>query len=194
MSNINPSEQTDVLTCKVTLPIKCTPLELGEVLQMDVITQANINRLNIILNLNETHPHDLDEESPGLAREFQRIDLKINVILEMVGQLILQGGTLPEPVSINLNPHYIEWHESASSLELDQRVKLELFPDMRVPFPLVFCGKIESISAADNKQDNIKIRLDPLDEPFLELLEKYIFRCHRRDVARMRQDKSVESG
>ena len=193
MSYINPSEQIDALTCKLTLPIKCTPLELDEVLQMDVITQANINRLNLIINLDEAHNRDLDEESPGLAREFQRIDLKINTILEMVGQLVLQGNVLPEPASLIFNPYYVEWQESDALLKRDQRVQLELFADMRLPFPLVFHGKVESISPADNNQNNIQVRLDPFDEPFLELLEKYIFRCHRRQVARMRQGETPES-
>jgi len=145
---------------------------------------ANENCLRIVLGLDDV-VHELADEAVELSQELQRLDFKVNVILELVAQLVSQNLSLPEDHAIKLGSHFIQWLAQTPPGQVGQSLELKLYLDSRFPFPLRLTGRI---SALDQLADgcNTTLALDQQQEQTQELLEKYVFRCHRRHIARMK--------
>ena len=138
----------------------------------------------MVLGLDETS-HDMSDESQELGHEIQRLDFKLNVILEMVGQLVSQNLVLPQIYAVTLGPSAM-LVKSSEAPPLGQSVLLKIYLEQRFPFPLDILAQVASV---DESADGYSTRFDYLDmdETCQDLLEKYIFRQHRRQIALMRK-------
>lgn len=175
------------LYCELNLPLEWVPMsEAAGAAAADEL--ANQNCLKIILSLDEA-VHDALDESIELSQELQRLDFKISIILELVARLVSQNTALPESVPLKLSPKAIHWSARTPPAPLGQSLQLKLYLDRRFPFPLCLTGRIASLEdVAGGCQ--VFVALDRMQEHTQELLEKYIFRCHRRHVARMKTGNS----
>ena len=149
--------------------------------------KENYNRLQIVLGMDDHYSRDLHEEESGLTAEIQRLDFKINVVLSLVSQLITTRSELPKTVGVSLSYGSLSFETEVDSWSSGMIQTFELFLDVRYPMPLIFNGRVESV---ENRPDNtfiISVALEPFFEEFKELLEKYIFRCHRRHIAKLKK-------
>ncbi len=178
----------------VSCPLN-VPFEWQVIAEGDDIASAhegnNFSRLQVIQGLEEVSSESFDE-FPGLASEIQRIDFKMNVLLELVGVIATKELMIPPSVSILLSSSAVQW-QTPQSLKEGVRLQLELFLEMRFPFSLVFSGRVETVTQAEG-ENSVVVNLDPQSERVQELLDKYIFRCHRRHIARMKRDKATHGG
>lgn len=172
------------LFCDLNIPFCWSQITSEEANNFGNLSQENINRLHTILGLDDGYSRDLHDEEAGLAAEIQRLDFKINIILGMVAQLVSVRSELPPAVSVTLSAENLIFESTVNTPPQGAMLALELFLDKRYPFPLVFHGRVEAVPHTAG----INVILEPSPPVFQELLEKYIFRCHRRHIASLRKN------
>lgn len=179
------SEQEELggLSCKLNLPLRWSQQMAAE---SSVDEQNNLSRMQIILSLDDSS-RELQDADSDVAAEIHRLDFKINMILEMVAHLVTVGEGLPATLSVTLSPDHLVFDTTAEPPSQGLSVTLELFPDPRFPFPLLLPGKVAAVESLTSRSSRVRVVFAPFYEPFQELLEKYIFRCHRRHIARLKK-------
>lgn len=141
---------------------------------------SNEETLRVILSLDEHHV-EASDENPEFAHEVQRLESKINLILELVSQLLARQLQLPEALPVRLSAHEIEW-ETATAPAVGSSVLIETYVCPNYPRPLFLPATV-----IDSSGGRARAEFDDLGEPVQELLEKLIFRHHRRLIAASRR-------
>lgn len=119
-----------------------------------------------------------DESSPHHT-DLLRLDMKMNLVLDMVGQLLVASHPRPRPTAIRFNALGAVWQGQSPHPEMGNQGVLEIYLRDCVAEPLRLVGRIASI-APDGR---VKARFIPPGENIADLLEKLAFRKHRRQVA-----------
>ena len=119
-----------------------------------------------------------DESSPHHA-DLTRLDLKLNLVLDMVGQLLVASHPRPRSAAIRFNALGAVWQGASPFPDMGNQGVLEIYLRDCIAEPLRLVGRIASI-APDGR---IKARFIPPGEHIADLLEKLAFRKHRRQVA-----------
>ena len=174
------------LSCSLNLPLECSSLADSCSSLSPSVESANQNCLKIVLGLDDGM-HEAPDENAELSQDLQRMDFKINIILEMLGQLVSQNIEIPVSTDIKLGPKAIQWLALTSPPELGQTMQIKIYLDIRFPFPFVMFGSVTSVIPAETGYC-VVMKTVPINPYSLELLEKYIFRCHRRQIARMKSE------
>jgi hypothetical protein len=144
--------------------------------------QANEETLRVILSLDE-HPHgELTDEDPALAQELARLESKLNLVLELVGQLLVRQLVLPPPVAVQLHADSLKW-ETATPPPAGARLLIELYPCNRFPRPLA----LPAVARPESRAGWAAAGFEELGEAVQDQLEMLIFRHHRRRVAAARR-------
>ncbi len=119
-----------------------------------------------------------DENAPHHA-DLMRLDLKLNLLLDMVGQLMLANSPRPRATSIRFNAQGAVWQGHAPLPQMGEQGVLEIYLRDCIADPLRLMGRIASVGL----DGRVKTRFIPLGEQIADLLEKLAFRRHRRQVA-----------
>lgn len=131
--------------------------------------------------LDERAPADRSEVDPVVALELRRLDLKMTLMLELMGELLAATtGSGPQRVDIELDFRGVKWTPSDHAASVGTRGTLDLYIHPNIPRPLKFSGRI---AAVDHNNDSIRFEFDALSELESDQLERLIFRHHRRKVA-----------
>ena len=123
----------------------------------------------------------LKDESPHLALELHRIELKLNVLLKIAGELLAREHRLPAPRLGRLSATGLDCAADAA-FKVGDRGTLELFINRSLPYSLRFNACID----AERTQDGIRMahfKFDATSESFADHMAKFIFRKHRRLIA-----------
>jgi hypothetical protein len=137
--------------------------------------------LQTILSLDEHHP-ELEEEPAEVAVELQRVEFKLNLVLDLLGQVLSKQLDLPPRVPVRLGSGHIEWRCVAAPLP-GTKVLVEVYLSPHYPRALVLPG----ITQVAMRPDFAQATLHDLGKPVQDSLEKLIFRNHRRRVAMARR-------
>lgn len=119
-----------------------------------------------------------DESSPHHA-DLLRLDLKVNLLLDMVGQLLVASHPRPRAAAIRFNALGAVWQGVSPHPEMGNQGILEIYLRDCIAEPLRLFGRIASVGP----DGRIKARFVPPGEHIADLLEKLAFRKHRRQVA-----------
>lgn len=121
------------------------------------------------------------ESSSGVvAQEVARLDLKVNLLLDLVGTLIYHQLDIPDTSPVRVSAGGVAWKGAVP--EPGTTVYLELYIQRGLPKPLCCYGKV--VSTADAyAAGTAKVRFTGLTGSAKSWLEKLIFRHHRREVA-----------
>jgi len=141
---------------------------------------ANEETLRVILSLDEHHV-EASDENPEFAHEIQRLETKINLILELVSQILARQLQLPEALPVRLSAHEIEW-QTATAPAAGSAVLIEAYACPRYPRPLFLPATVKESGGG-----RVRAVFDDLGTPVQDLLEKLIFRHHRRLIAAARR-------
>ena len=139
----------------------------------------NLRLLQACAAIEEHAGVEKQEEAAANAADLARMDLKINLILDLVGQLVAASQNRPEPRSIRFNAHGAEWTEPAPALPAGAHGVLELYIRESLPQPLMLPAQI----VAGGNAGQVKARFVGIGEPVANLIEKLAFRRHRRRIA-----------
>jgi len=116
-----------------------------------------------------------------------RLDMKINLLLEMVGQLLAVNQPRPEAMPVRFNKLGAVWTHKATPVPVaSTNGLLEVYLKECVAEPLRMIGRIASVG----QDGRVKMQFYPVGQAVADLLEKLAFRRHRRQVAGVRQPKN----
>ncbi len=145
-----------------------------------------------LLVLDEQPKVEHEEELSAFGQELQRIDYKLNLVLELLTQTLRSWRKLPEPVAVELSVEKVNWC-TAEPPPQGEPVLVKLYLSPIFPNPFVATGKVTSVRRGE-ETNRVEVRFDGLGAQVHDALEKMVFRQHRRDVARARQRQRTASG
>lgn len=164
--------------------------ELPSVQRLAGLNAANEALLRAREGLEE--PPRVTEESNELAPELQRLDSKLNLLLELLADWLRRQGDLPSAQSVRFNARRIAW-ETEDPPAPDSLLRMQLYVCPTFPRPLVLYGRV--LHEEDGATGTLAVAT------FLDLspgvvggLERLIFRRHRREVAQLRGQLRGGSG
>jgi len=124
------------------------------------------------------------EDAP-YAAEIMRLDLKINLLLDLVGQLLVSNRPRPNAVPVRFNALGAMWRGTGTLPEAGEQGIVEIYLRDSLAEPLRMAGRVTSVTP----EGGIKVKFLPMGEAVSDLLEKLAFRRHRRQIAGARQPR-----
>jgi Atypical PilZ domain, cyclic di-GMP receptor len=172
----------DGLIFEESLPLGWTAGPLAEGMTLARLNADNHQLLGAESSLDEVRVHEaLKDESPALVHELQRLEYKMNILLRLMSDLALRSSGLPPAQRCRLTSRGLEWFgEQAPAVGGTGLLALYINPAL--PQPVL----IPCVVAGERLQDSLRaaqLRFSGLNDTVVELLEKLIFRHHRRLVA-----------
>lgn len=132
---------------------------------------------------------DASEDSPAISQEIARLDLKLNLLLDLVSQLIYQQLDIPEMSQVTVSSKDVEWL-GKDLPEPDSIVFVQVYIQRGTPKPLCFYGAVIS-DREDTDSGRARVSYIGLSGSAKTWLDKLIFRHHRREVAFKKSNKSA---
>ena len=153
---------------------------------LDHLNESNESLLKVFATLEDQTParQESDERLAEIHCEMMRLDLKLNLILELVKHVLSQQLALPDRFDVRVGARGIEWWSDGPP-PLGSTIKLELFLLPRYPLPIELPGRVVGIQR-DEKPAKATVAFQGLSEPVHDWIEKIIFRHHRRSIANKR--------
>lgn len=161
------------------------PLDLPAV---TALTDRNLRILQVCAVLEEHGAVDKKDESSPHAADIMRLEVKVNLLLDLVGQLMAAQLPRPAPALIRFNAQGALW-KSGEALRPGQQGLLEIWLRDSLPRPLTLPANITQVAA----DGHVKATFVPPGDATADLLEKLAFRRHRRQVAGVRQPRRAGS-
>jgi hypothetical protein len=172
----------DGLIFEEALPVIFTPGPLAEGLALARINADNHQLLGAESSLDEVRVHEaLKEESPALVNELQRLEYKVNILLRLTAELAMRNSGLPPAERVRISSRALEWFGVATPA-VGATGLLAVYVNAALPQPM----KLPCIVAGERIVDGnraAQLRFAGLSEAVVDMLEKLIFRHHRRLVA-----------
>lgn len=170
------------LAYEEVLPVSWAPLTGA----MDAAIAAGVSERNVRLlqALAGIEDHGVSEKPDDSGPDLTRLDFKINLLLDLVGQLLVANRPRPAPVAIRFNSHGAEWQAPAPLPQVGAQGIVEIHLRDFLAAPLRLAGTVTSAAPGE-----VKVRFSPVGEAVADLLERLIFRHHRRQVAGIRQPR-----
>ena len=163
------------------LPLTWIARPLPQGLEVARLNADNHELLGAESSLDEVRVSEaLKEESPALLHELQRLEYKLNILLRLTADLAARGSPLPPAQAARLGAHGLEWMGAAAPAA-GLTGLLQIYINPALPHPL----KIPCVVVGERMQNSERVaqlQFRELSEPVVELLEKLIFRHHRRLV------------
>lgn len=145
--------------------------EIGQVLVADA-------------SLDEQRPPHLEakhDEEHALAEDLQRVEYKVNVLIQLVARLLKREDSMPPVRHWRLHAPGVEWLVTDDAPAPGTGL-VSLYVSRNFPQPLVLPGRI--VGTRDDAHGRwTQFRFEGLAPSVEDLLEKLIFRHHRRAVA-----------
>jgi hypothetical protein len=168
------------------LPVAWRPLpEPFDPAIVSSFADRNLRVLQAVAALDEHGQIDKPDESSPHAADIMRLEMKMNLLLDMVGALLIASRPRPKPAAVRFNALGGVFQGFSPFPPLGNQGVLEVYLRDCVADPLRLFGRIASVTP-DGK---VKVRFVPPGENISDLLEKLAFRKHRRQVAGVRQPK-----
>jgi len=148
-----------------------------------VYNERNMRLLQAREAMDQLGPvENADENSPHAA-DLMRLELKVNLLLELVGQILATNRPRPPAVPVRFNSLGAVWRAAAPLPEAGAQGIVEIYLHDCLAEPLKIPGRVASVTP----DGHVKARFAPVGETVADLLEKLAFRRHRRLVAGSRQ-------
>jgi len=145
-----------------------------------LVNESNESFLRAVSAIGEFAQENPEDEA-GISQEIIRLDLKVNLLLDLVSQLIYKQLEIPAMSKTTISSTEIEW-QCANVPEPGQTVFVEAYIQRGTPKPLCFYGEVVS-GPEEYSNDLARVRYLGLAGSAQSWLDKLIFRHHRRAVA-----------
>jgi hypothetical protein len=124
-------------------------------------------------------------EDAAYAAEIQRLDLKVNLLLDLVGQLLASNRPRPPATPMRFNALGAMWRATGTLPEAGEQGITEIYLRDCLAEPLRLAGRVTNVTPGGD----IKVKFLPMGEAVSDLIEKLAFRRHRRQIAGARQPR-----
>lgn len=167
------------LTHAESLVLVCSPL--AAIPQGQALVEVNrsaASLLALMVGLDEPAP-PLDE-SPELVAHLHRLDQKLDLLTELVGQWLHRELALPPAQPLRLSARGVIWRPDSAPAAGPAWIRLYLRAGL--PRALELPAVLRPLD-----DGSVLAQFEGLDPAITDGLERYIFRCHRRAVAQARR-------
>jgi hypothetical protein len=172
----------DGLIFEESLPVAWAPGTLAEGLQLGRLNADNHQLLGAESSLDEVRVHEaLKDESPALLHELQRLEYKVNILLRLTAELSLRSSGLPAAERVRMSPRALEWFGDHAA-QSGATGLLSIYINPALPQPLKIPSTVIGEGLIDGARTT-RFRFVGLSDAVIDMLEKLIFRHHRRLVA-----------
>ena len=172
------------LTHRQQMALSWEPRQGGDDATLQAVAEANARLLQVLPIFEERRPEHGEEEAER-PQDLMRLESKLDMLLELVSDLLREREQRPVHVSVMLSADGMGWTQAGRVPSPCQQIWISLYIDQRLPRALRLPASVISLNT-ENTQHRVLVRFEHLGESVSEMLEKFIFRHHRREVARMR--------
>ena len=151
--------------------------------QLAKVNEANELFLRAVSVLGST-TGEVAEEDAAVSGEIARLDLKVNMLLDLVSQLVYTQLDIPPRTEVTIGAESLSWSPE-NSPEPGSTVFMQVYIQHGTPKPLCFYSEV--ITTPQEQSAGIaRVNYRGLSAAAHGWLEKLIFRHHRREVAYQR--------
>jgi len=176
----------DGLIFEDLLPLAWTPGALPQGVLLGRLNADNQQLLGAESSLDEVRVHEaLKDESPALLHELQRLEFKLNVLLRLTSDLAKRSSHLPPACQVKLWSGGLEWLGDEVP-QVGSTGIVDLYISASLPQPLRLPASVIG-GRADAEHRAAQLQFVGLSDAVVDLIEKLIFRHHRRLVAGAKQ-------
>jgi hypothetical protein len=173
----------DGLIFEETLPLEWFPGALPQGAELARLNADNHQLLGAESTLEEVRISEAvsKEESSALVHELQRLEYKLNVLLRLTADLVARTRQIAVPQRVHLSAQALEWFDAPKVTRGDLGL-LHIYINRTLPQPL----KIPCVVTGERTEDGARVAqlaFRDLSDAVIDMLEKLIFRHHRRHVA-----------
>lgn len=195
MAEVNKSYSADDnhgLVLGGCLPLKWRVIDaLPSAGDLEQQSSANLDTLRLLSLLDTPLGESGDEMPEAESQTITRLDLKLNLLLELVGQLFVQQQIIPLSRQLMLTSKNLNWQYD-EELTIGDLLHIELYCSLKYPRPLQLYGRVDNI-IAQSMGWRIQVTFQALGEALEEALESFIFVHHRRAIAQRRRQPMSSS-
>lgn len=171
---------------RATLPLAWKPVPA----MPSAEAQAQINETNVALlamfGVLDEHPAEFKGGEPEVVQAIARLDIKIGLVLELVGELLRHQLALPKAFPVALSEQGLSWIvEPTTAPARGDLVRMDIYLKTGYPRPLRCWGEVISVEHS-GRGVKIAARFRGMAEDMRDGLSKLIFRHHRRLIASQR--------
>jgi hypothetical protein len=148
-------------------------------------SERNARLLQAREAMDQLGPVDKPDESAPHAADLMRVELKVNLLLDLVGQILASNRPRPPPVPVRFNAQGVVWRSSGPLPEAGAQGVAEIYLHDCLAEPLRLPGRVSNVTP----DGHVKVRFAPVGEAVADLLEKLAFRRHRRQIAGSRHPR-----
>ena len=149
------------------------------------LMERNLRLLQACAALEEHGQHEKAAEDSPHAADIMRIDLKVNLLLDLVGHLLATSQSRPKAVPVRFNANGIVWQCEGRGPAEGSRGLVQIHLKESLVEPLILVGVV-----ADGAVDGqVHVRFEPMGEAVADHIEKLVFRRHRRQIAGARHSR-----
>lgn len=157
------------------------PLDLGAVA---VLTERNVRTLQVCATIEEQGPVEKAEDKSMHSNDLLRLEVKMNLLLELMGQILAAQQPRPAPTALRFNALGAVWQTATPPRNGEQGL-LDIWLRDCLAQPLTLIANVTQVTT----DGRVKATFTPPGEATADLIEKLAFRRHRRHVAGVRQPR-----
>jgi hypothetical protein len=155
------------------------------------LADRNVRLLQVCAAVEEQGAVAHDEAAPhshAHSADLLRLEVKVNLLLDLMGQLLAAQAPRPRPSLIRFNATAVQWRPLEPPRSGSQGL-LEIWLRDSLPQPLTLIVNVTHVA----NDGLVKATVTPPGEGTADLIEKLAFRRHRRHVAGVRQPRRAGS-
>ncbi len=182
-SEANP-DFIDGLHFDALLPLEFTEADAEPLpATLSRLNADNLQVLQADASLAESHraAETKDEDRPWLA-DLARLEFKLDVLLATLGRLLAKEAAMPAPVPVRMYAAGLEWLATGQRPVAGAAGRVALFINPAFPQPVIIHGQVSG-HRADAQGLWAQFAFAGLSPAVVDLLERLVFRQHRRQVA-----------
>ncbi len=174
-----------VLVYEDSLPVAWEARPKGEEKwELTKAAEQNGRLLRYANLLGEQHRERQDDETEADSR-LSRIESKVDLLLDLFSHLLEQRGAELQVAQVRLSGAGIEWLCAGAAPGGDASIWVKLLLERRLPGVLRIPAKVLAVTE-EGAGFRVTAEFQSMGEGVQDLLEKLIFRHHRRQVAQSR--------
>ena len=186
-----PHPFDNVLACEGDFPLTWSNAEGHNSHECSQINQRNERLLSILHTMDESRKEPVEEKSDQSVH-LMRIEAKLDLMIDLVAQLLSAKSVDLKACPVRLSAMGIEWlSDDITDLRVSQLLWISLHLDPVLPQPVKLLSEVISVSA-DQGKERIVARFKSLSPAIRDLMEKTIFRFHRRQIAMLKSAKEAQ--
>jgi hypothetical protein len=148
------------------------------------LADRNARLLQVCAAVEEQGAVAHQDEGSQHSADLMRLEVKVNLLLDLMGQLLAAQSPRPRPSVIRFNANAVQWRPLEPPRSGAQGL-LEIWLRDSLPQPLTLIVNVTHVA----NDGLVKATVTPPGEAVADLIEKLAFRRHRRHVAGVRQPR-----